>query len=213
MSDPRFDDMMKATRLTQAGRVEEATTLLQRLLGVASPLRASSSEGRAANEPPTIDGVAEHIGTVSAKASSGPKSASSRDIGAGASGAIARCLPAPSLTQAIAACISNHPERRTFRCQIFQQRSGKPRVQTLYSKPSQGTSTADRHAARMSPVAGRLCGRNPHELRRRKTWRVSSSIRSKPLQRMRRSAGIGSTSAIRSEAKASRPSSPASRGK
>ena len=73
MSDPRFDDMMKATRLTQAGRVEEATTLLQRLLGVASPLRASSSEGRAANEPPTIDGVAEHIETVSAKASSGPK--------------------------------------------------------------------------------------------------------------------------------------------
>ena len=50
MSDPRFDDMMKATRLTQAGRLEEATTLLQRLLGVASPLRASSSEGRAANE-------------------------------------------------------------------------------------------------------------------------------------------------------------------
>ena len=79
MSDPRFDDMMKATRLTQAGRVEEATTLLQRMLGVASPLRASPSEGRAANEPPTIDGVAEHIETVSAKASSGPKSVPSHD--------------------------------------------------------------------------------------------------------------------------------------
>src|SRR6185503_7610026 len=79
MGETSFDDMMKATRLTQAGRLEEATTLLQRLLGVASPLRASSSEDRAANEPPTIDGVAEHIETVSAKALSGPKLAPSRD--------------------------------------------------------------------------------------------------------------------------------------
>ena len=36
MSDP-LDDMMKATRLTQAGRLDEATALLQRMLGVATP--------------------------------------------------------------------------------------------------------------------------------------------------------------------------------
>jgi poly(hydroxyalkanoate) depolymerase family esterase len=61
MSDP-LDDMMKATRLTQAGRLNEATALLQRMLGAAAPARSSSPEGRAAKsgvEPPAINGVAQ----------------------------------------------------------------------------------------------------------------------------------------------------------
>jgi poly(hydroxyalkanoate) depolymerase family esterase len=43
MSDPFEDDMMKATRLTQAGRLQEATALLQRLLGIGNAHRVTNS--------------------------------------------------------------------------------------------------------------------------------------------------------------------------
>jgi poly(hydroxyalkanoate) depolymerase family esterase len=96
MSDPRYDDMMKATRLTQAGRLDEATALLQRLLGVAKPLRSPAAESRGSNsdtEPPTIDGVVERqtdlgVGAISAKASSSPQPASSSDIAPPPSGSL-----------------------------------------------------------------------------------------------------------------------------
>ena len=139
MSDPRFDDMMKATRLTQAGRVEEATTLLQRLLGVAWPIRASSSEGRAANEPPTIDGVAEHIETVSAKASSGPKSVPSHDTAPTQAGPLRSVFqrlrsrkpspPAsqiiPSVGRFVAKSFSNEAGSRAYKLYIPSRHKGR----------------------------------------------------------------------------------------
>ena len=151
MSDPRFDDMMKATRLTQAGRVEEATTLLQRLLGVAWPIRASSSEGRAANEPPTIDGVAEHIETVSAKASSGPKSVPSRDTAPTQAG------PLRSVFQRLRSRKPSPPASgNTSRAsdvalpKSFSNEAGSRAYKLYIPSRHKGRGPADRHAARMS---------------------------------------------------------------
>jgi len=83
MSDP-LDDMMKATRLTQAGRLDEATALLQRMLGVTPPPRSSPPEGRAAKsgiEPSTINGVGQRQTDLngSGTASSSPNLNGSKD--------------------------------------------------------------------------------------------------------------------------------------
>ncbi|TXM90160.1 esterase, partial [Methylobacterium sp. WL103] len=47
----RFADMMEATRLTGAGRLAEATDLIQRSLGGLAPPRDAPK----AIEPPTLD--------------------------------------------------------------------------------------------------------------------------------------------------------------
>ncbi|MGD0109631.1 MAG: PHB depolymerase family esterase [Rhodopila sp.] len=59
------DDMLEATRLTIAGRLGEATAVLQRLLnGQEAPAGSSTPAGR---HPTTIDGVAEAVGTATAR--------------------------------------------------------------------------------------------------------------------------------------------------
>ena len=58
-------DVLEATRLTNAGRLTEATAALQRLLGGhAAP---GSADAQARRGPPTIEGVAETAGTAQAK--------------------------------------------------------------------------------------------------------------------------------------------------
>ena len=62
MKTPLPNDLLEATRLTRAGRLAEATAMLQRALGVqAAPGGADPEERRG---PPTIDGVAEAGGTA-----------------------------------------------------------------------------------------------------------------------------------------------------
>jgi hypothetical protein len=57
MTHALHSDMIEATRLTGAGRLVEATALLQRTLqGKAAPSSTSRPTG---GEHPTIDGVAE----------------------------------------------------------------------------------------------------------------------------------------------------------
>src|SRR4051794_16273057 len=64
-NDPRQPDFAEATRLTQAGRLQEATALIQRLL---------RGEGPAPAEPAarTIDAVAETIEVTDRPAAAAP---------------------------------------------------------------------------------------------------------------------------------------------
>lgn len=90
MTDPsnrmqdRLADMMEATRLTAAGRLQDATDLLQRgFTGAAA--RSPADHGAAAPQPHTIDLVAERVETGPASdrsgASAGPTSPSAFKTG------------------------------------------------------------------------------------------------------------------------------------
>ncbi|MCJ2075601.1 PHB depolymerase family esterase [Methylobacterium sp. E-016] len=57
----RFADMMEATRLTGAGRLAEATDLIQRSLGGHATPRDTPQDTPKAIEPPTLDLTAERI--------------------------------------------------------------------------------------------------------------------------------------------------------
>ena len=56
------DDLLEATRLTNAGRLTEATAALQRMLGGEVTLGSTNPQAR--RDPPIIDGVAEAAGTA-----------------------------------------------------------------------------------------------------------------------------------------------------
>ncbi|KQP77610.1 hypothetical protein ASF60_06425 [Methylobacterium sp. Leaf113] len=69
----RLADMMEATRLTAAGRLQDATDLLQRgFAGGASAARPPAEMGAAVSDPRTIDLVAAHVETGPAPAGAGP---------------------------------------------------------------------------------------------------------------------------------------------
>jgi poly(hydroxyalkanoate) depolymerase family esterase len=59
------NDLLEATRLTNAGRLTEATAALQRMLG--GQVAPGSTNSQARRGPATIDGVAETAGTAEAK--------------------------------------------------------------------------------------------------------------------------------------------------
>ncbi|MFA5952102.1 MAG: PHB depolymerase family esterase [Hyphomicrobium sp.] len=65
MSKPLPDDIIEATRLTQAGRLGEATALLQKLLGGVRPCHSTSDERSKSSprkaSPPVIDVVAQDV--------------------------------------------------------------------------------------------------------------------------------------------------------
>jgi poly(hydroxyalkanoate) depolymerase family esterase len=82
MSDSLPHDMMKATRLTQAGRLVEATALLQKLLRPGALIRASPAQGFAAGpiiNLTAIDTVAKanvfDVGTMPTASSLSPNTA------------------------------------------------------------------------------------------------------------------------------------------
>ena len=61
MTDIRNADLLEATRLTNAGRLIEATAALQRMLGgshAASGAATATATSAARRAPPTLDGVA-----------------------------------------------------------------------------------------------------------------------------------------------------------
>ena len=73
MRSPLTSDLLAATRLTQSGRLSEATAALQRMLGRAAPCRTNVPYG-----PPTIDGVAD-----AAEPATGPAANARLTFGAG----------------------------------------------------------------------------------------------------------------------------------
>lgn len=83
-------ELIEATRLTNAGQLMEATAALQRMLGgQAAP---GGVDPQARQGPPTIDGVAEPLGTAEARPEVGPRHAARAPVGA-AEGAMASKLP------------------------------------------------------------------------------------------------------------------------
>jgi poly(hydroxyalkanoate) depolymerase family esterase len=78
MTNIQNADLLKATRLTSAGRLTEATAALQRMLGggrAAPGVTPAAATSAARRGPPTLDGVAEPAGTVQAKPAPQPRPA------------------------------------------------------------------------------------------------------------------------------------------
>ena len=75
MTNVQNADLLKATRLTNAGRLTEATALLQRMLGgghTAPDVATATTTSAARHTPSTIEGVAEPAGVAPQGASRQP---------------------------------------------------------------------------------------------------------------------------------------------
>ena len=174
MNNPLARDMIEATRLTQAGRLNEATALLQKLLrGDRFPSTESQGRdtARAAFElpAPTIDVVAEikDIADVEAFSVKEPPSGTDgiqKHAGLHLAGPLRDVFDRFNLrgvrasitriAQALAAApVRYRTDWRNVRGKIVLRRSGKPRLQALHNQPLLWwAATPDRHAARVHPI-------------------------------------------------------------
>jgi poly(hydroxyalkanoate) depolymerase family esterase len=152
MIDSVPDDMMKATRLTQAGRLVEATTLLQRLLrggGLAGGSPARGSERASIVELPFNDIAAKSnvldVGLVTTEGPSSPDTTSQsleatqhvlRDLISGRSAGVLHGLLKPSAPPSkvvptagrfIAQSFANEAGSRAYKLYIPSRYSNEPR--------------------------------------------------------------------------------------
>ena len=74
MTNTLSADLLEATRLTNSGRLIDATAALQRMLGGGHPapsVKSATATSAIRSAPPTLDGVAESGGTAEAGSASG----------------------------------------------------------------------------------------------------------------------------------------------
>jgi poly(hydroxyalkanoate) depolymerase family esterase len=86
-------ELLEATRLTNAGRLTEATTALQRMLG--GQMAPASTNPQPRREPPTIDGVAEPAEAVGTKPAPQSGPAFGTGLGPPPSGGSGSSMPPP----------------------------------------------------------------------------------------------------------------------
>jgi poly(hydroxyalkanoate) depolymerase family esterase len=152
MSDSLPDDMMKASRLTQAGRLVEATALLQRLLRGGAFSRTSAARRSATDsiiDLPAIDAAAttnaSDVGWMPTKGSSNPDSALKiaapalhilQDLHLGRSADTLPGLRKPSALQSevvptvgrfVAQSFANEAGRRAYKLYIPSLHNNEPR--------------------------------------------------------------------------------------
>ena len=184
MTDTPQAGMTEATRLTRAGRLSEATALMQRLLQRDRPAAPSAASRRGApphagrhRRPRIIDATRAAATPLRRCRQAGPAAASHRLLD-GLRGLSARPGPGCSPHRPSPRPL---PEGRASPRATFSQRRRHPRLQAL--RPDAGRRpavAAGRHAPRLHPVARRLRRRHADERAGRGARLLRRLSRSRP---------------------------------
>ena len=165
MNDQMHPGMAEATRLTQQGRLDEATAAIQRALGGAfAP--AAKEDIRDTDEP--IEVISRLVSETPQEPAEARRTVERRP------GAAAWTTPGPTMRtrgvqlppgmRAGQTRLRERPRGRTLRRAFVRQQRGRPLLQALHPEQLlRPGCSPDRHAARLHPEPGRLRYGHPHE--------------------------------------------------